>query len=300
MLKSPIDQEWSLNIQDEGACLTALGIVDAVTQACRSRGKDPNTVGVSRWYNNIDIVPFHRDETANSEFSHFFDRSDTYRFTPIPCSLAPRLFGFFLGRRTFSRCRMLYDLWHTRHEDILFSVMRTQQPLPWLDGKKIMNLEKFEDWIDPEQSVGFCRWWETLDLPSVDGHSVDDQYVSGLNTNSDLLKHYDRFDIEIVAETYTLGNCFFPTEKTIRPISVGKPMLVYGPRHYLSRLRDLGYRTWSQYWDESYDDLEGPQRWQAMLGVIRDLGKIQVDPEIAEHNRQITEDVIRKDRSPWR
>ena len=54
-------------------------------------------------------------------------------------------------------------------------------------------------------------------------------------------------------------------------MSQGKPLLIYGPRYFLRRLRDLGFQTWHQFWDESYDDLEGYPRWLAMRSVAQHI-----------------------------
>ena len=112
-------------------------------------------------------------------------------------------------------------------------------------------------------------------ITSIDSHHVRDQYRPDCNTNLDLLQHYHKFDIEIVCESYTRGQTFFVTEKTIRPLCAGRPVLLYGPRHFLKNLRNLGFQTWGSVWDESYDNLEGPERWKAMQAVIKDLHNTQ-------------------------
>jgi len=100
------------------------------------------------------------------------------------------------------------------------------------------------------------------------------------------LEHYDQFVTELVAETYTIGNTFFPTEKTLRPVMAARPILVYGPKYFLSRLRDLGFETYSTCWDESYDELEGPARWQAIKKLILQIEVTDVAWAIAYRNRQ--------------
>jgi hypothetical protein len=175
---------------------------------------------------------------------------------------------------------------------ILFSVMRSRAPLPWLSTLPGRDLECLEQWIPATDRLQFETWWTSCPIVSIDDHWVSDQYDAAHNTNQDLLAHYHRFDIEIVMETVTVGPAFFPTEKTARPITAAKPMLIYGPRDYLKNLRDLGFRTWHTCWDESYDQLEGPERWQAMRDLIQQ--DLQADPEIAEHNLRNLQLVIDK------
>jgi hypothetical protein len=80
-----------------------------------------------------------------------------------------------------------------------------------------------------------------------------------------------QFQIEMVCESYNIGDTFFPTEKTVRPISAGKPMLVYGPKHFLARLRALGFQTYNNCWSEDYDQFEGPARWKVIQQIITEL-----------------------------
>lgn len=68
-----------------------------------------------------------------------------------------------------------------------------------------------------------------------------------------IAKHYDKFLIEIVCETYTVGTSFFPTEKTWRPLICKTPFMIQGPVNFLKNLRKLGFQTFSNYWDENYD-----------------------------------------------
>jgi len=65
---------------------------------------------------------------------------------------------------------------------------------------------------------------------------------------------YPNFFVEIVCETYCLGKTFYPTEKIWRPLICRTPFIVQGPVNFLSNLKKLGFQTFSDYWDESYDE----------------------------------------------
>jgi len=184
----------------------------------------------------------------------------------------------------------LYDLWHNHQDQCLFSLMKTRAPDPWIQPSLGFNLENWQEWMTQDKFKKFCLWFDNCPVDSLDDHSVRDQYDNNQNTNLDLLNFYDQFEIELVAETYTRGNTFFPTEKTVRPIMAAKPFIVYGPRNFLSRLRDLGFQTYGNCWDESYDQYEGPERWtkiQQLLGT-----NLTADQKIAEHNRKHLQSMI--------
>ena len=58
----------------------------------------------------------------------------------------------------------------------------------------------------------------------------------------------------------------FLTEKTFKPMSYGMPFMIFGNRHSLKRVRDLGFKTFPEWFDESYDELGNfSQRLEAML-----------------------------------
>jgi hypothetical protein len=120
--------------------------------------------------------------------------------------------------------------------------------------------------------------------------SVRDQYTGTVDTNLSLLKFYNRFQIELIAETMCAGITFFPTEKTFRPISGCRPFLAFGPIHFLNNLRGLGFKTYSECWDESYDQYQGPSRWNKIKTVIEHIIQhgynVALATDIADFNRQ--------------
>ena len=50
-------------------------------------------------------------------------------------------------------------------------------------------------------------------------------------------------------------NPVFITEKTFKPIMYGHPFLLYGSTHSLKKLKDWGFETYNNWFDESYDDI---------------------------------------------
>ena len=67
-----------------------------------------------------------------------------------------------------------------------------------------------------------------------------------------IAKVYHKFFVEIVAETYSTGKTFYPTEKIWRPILLKTPFIVQGPQNYLENLKKLGFKTFDRWWNENY------------------------------------------------
>ncbi len=290
LLASDPQESLVLDICAEGPSLWRLGVIDTVLEHCEQSQRDPETVYISRWSNPVESVPFQR--AGRADISHFYWGSDRY-WPPgcIPCDRG-HLWGFFMGRPTIPRLLLMQHLHNT--SDVLLSRMQ--------EGK-IPNADQGID-VDSQEfgrRPDLASWYDACGIASLDGAGIRDQYRSDHNTNLSLMAWYDRFHIEIVAESYIYGETFFPTEKTVRPISAGKPMIVMGPRYFLQRLRDQGFRTWSDIWDEGYDDLEGPARLAQIQTVIQDVQQRgdEIMPALyqhAEHNRTVLSNLKKKHR----
>jgi hypothetical protein len=107
-------------------------------------------------------------------------------------------------------------------------------------------------------------------------HNEVADYTLTLGTRTDSVvsqtkQIYVNFLIDIVAETFTSGNCFFITEKTVRPILLKKPFIIFGSRNYLHYLHQMGFRTFADFWDEDYDGDEGKDRYLKIIKLIDEL-----------------------------
>ena len=78
--------------------------------------------------------------------------------------------------------------------------------------------------------------------------------------------------INIASETSFENNELFISEKIIKPIISFQPFIVIGPCGYLSELKRLGFKTFSDFWDESYDEIENPKdRYLKIRKLILEL-----------------------------
>jgi hypothetical protein len=97
-----------------------------------------------------------------------------------------------------------------------------------------------------------------------------------LNFNDPHVINYRNILIDIVAETFTEGNTFFVTEKTIRPILMKKPFIIIGSQDYLDYLHMMGFKTFNDYWNEDYDGYEGKDRYLKVLKLIDDISSYSI------------------------
>lgn len=107
--------------------------------------------------------------------------------------------------------------------------------------------------------------------------------------NTKILEYYNDFFIDVVAETYTNGLTFFPTEKTFRPIYAMTPFIIFGPQGFISTLKsDYGFKSFDKWWDESYDTYQNYERIQKIYGVIDYIDR-KSDSELIDMYHDMTD-----------
>ena len=81
-----------------------------------------------------------------------------------------------------------------------------------------------------------------------------------------LLPMYNNYNLDIVSESESnIDDKIFFTEKTLRPLYFGLPFLLMGNKGMLKGLREMGYATYDNIFDESYDT---EKNWESRLSII--------------------------------
>ena len=110
------------------------------------------------------------------------------------------------------------------------------------------------------------------------------------NIFKDLSYDYEYWLVtETVAGDDHHGHVFL-TEKTFKPILLKMGFVIAGRMGVLKKLRDLGFKTFSDYWDESYDTIDWwPDRRDALVKTIEDiiLNDVHVPLDILEYNYNV-------------
>jgi len=300
----------TLDLCSEGPSLHRLGITAVVDAWLALHRLSPDAVTVTRWSNGGESI--HYKKYRCSVPSHFWYYAQEYQSPPEQefSGTKPHLFGLFLGRATVHRNVIMYQVQQQWADRFLISRLPaltphgTPVPEPWNMPNHLgwQLPETLSDWA-PGHEQQVIDWFASQSFVSIDGRTVRDQFGNPDNHvahNRSMLTHYSKFNIELVCESYTLGQTFFPTEKTARPIAGTRPWLIYAAPGYIQHLKCMGFCSFDSLWDESYDQLEGPARWSAMRQVIQHLVDLDVTAlntvlaqahEIAQHNHQHLETV---------
>lgn len=115
------------------------------------------------------------------------------------------------------------------------------------------------------------------ELPLLLGSPKGYTKFTGYDYTDPLTQVYRDILVDVVVENHVAGKTFFPTEKTIRAMLLKKPFVVFGSRDFLAYLRQIGFRTFADFWDEDYDGYEGADRLLKIKALIDNLAQIPMD-----------------------
>jgi len=140
--------------------------------------------------------------------------------------------------------------------------------------------DTIEDWVSNEwtapntimefetQREFFYKFWHKNDIISIDINTdsvtKDDRRIT--------LDHYRKSFFALVSETlFGLddSNCLQITEKIYKCFAYRIPFMVVGSPGTLEHLRDMGYETFPEMFDETYDSILNPKK--RMSHIIRNL-----------------------------
>lgn len=82
--------------------------------------------------------------------------------------------------------------------------------------------------------------------------------------------YYENSLVSIVSETNFYSDVIHLTEKTMKPIMFKHPFIILGSWRSLHHLKKMGFKTFSDLWDESYDEEHDHNKRLAMLAELCD------------------------------
>ena len=105
-------------------------------------------------------------------------------------------------------------------------------------------------------------------LPKVlDSFDLND--FNMINKSNGVDEFYANSLIHVVPETEFFGDFIHVTEKTWKAINFLQPFIVLATPGHLAYLRSIGFKTFGNFWDESYDDIEDHcVRLKAVMDLI--------------------------------
>jgi len=155
-----------------------------------------------------------------------------------------------------------------------------------------------------------CRY-SGVDLGKPAGHldvvNIEPNNFDSYNNISGLEKYYYNVCMSLPTKMYNSAyynlvvegeidwpHQFIPTEKIVKALVTGIPFVLVGSPLFLQEIRKLGFRTYSELWDESYDaEFDFDKRMNKIIQLCNHLSKFDWEKnkeklmEISSHNRDL-------------
>jgi len=92
-------------------------------------------------------------------------------------------------------------------------------------------------------------------------NNVDQWGFDGNDLNINLATDFDEkvmknTFVSLISETTTINEVIFFSEKIFKPIYACQPFILVSGKNSLKKLKELGFKTFDKWWDESYDEKE--------------------------------------------
>jgi hypothetical protein len=184
-----------------------------------------------------------------------------------------KIFGTVFGRPIWHRIGIAAHLYANHADKSLVGFFSDPNNI---DQRELFEIQKlFQN--DNNSFINFANTLKYFPLR----HSEVSDYAPGYSMTDEFTNQtktiYQHFLIDIVAEPFTSGDCFFITEKTIRPMLLKKPMIVMASKNHLDYLHQMGFRTFSDFWSEEYDGFEERDRYLKILELIDLIAKKSIN-----------------------
>jgi hypothetical protein len=239
---------------------------------------EPEAIDIRRLgvYELIDLFDF---ESVTINTRNPFESHDRYRIKQISNHWLPQKPTISADLHTWSQ-RKLFLALYSRPTAARLAIAAHLH----VQHRALSHLH-FKADLTPDNLVQFeldkALAYDTTAVASI-GHLIDDlplllsspeNYTAthGYDYADTLTTLYQDILVDIVVESHVVGDTFFPTEKTLRPMWLKKPFIVFASANYLEYLRQMGFRTFGDFWCEEYDGYEAGDRLRRITSVIDQL-----------------------------
>lgn len=133
-------------------------------------------------------------------------------------------------------------------------------------GNKILNKENF--------SLDFNM--EKTKVGGINGFYKPEYNYE--NRNIEYKKTFDECFVAIINETRFAQPSANFSEKTLDAVAFLKPFIVVAPPRTLEYFRSMGFRTFSDFWDETYDIIENhSERMKSIFNLIDEIASWDIE-----------------------
>ena len=292
------NQDVVITTMSEGPCCEHVGLYRLLDKICTQFNFPKQRVSIL----TANLIEYHSEYKIGPSFN-FWELEkcivNSKKFTNIDKIFNDdfKHFGNFIGHSNRYRLQTSAELW-ARHRD---KAIQTYHCLVTDEyHREYIGLEDLMFYGESQQMVDLA--YQHIKRSPIQLDLIN-SYPILQPANINLLKFYPSFFVEIVNLTFFSGNTFYVDEKIWRPILALTPMMIQGPANFVKNLHRIGFRTFDQWWDESYS--EDPDNCQVpgILDNLECLAALSVDQlesmyremmPVLEHNRNLLHELTKQ------
>jgi hypothetical protein len=260
------NQDIIIDVNNEGHCLRYCGVYDILDLFTFS-SVTIQTSNMLEWHPCYII---HKNWDLWLKKLSFFDRD-------FDCTWNQgKIFGCFYNRPSACRLGISGHLarYHDKNSLIVTRFIFSEE---W--ARKHFDIERLFTWnlssLENLFLLNHSRYQNLESNDLIEGTVPYTCRSDWFKKSTELSYLYKNIMIDIVSEPSCSGDAFYPTEKIVRAIMCKRPFIVMANKNYLLYLRQLGFQTFYEFWDEDYDGFGEKLRYLKILELIDDIGKLE-------------------------
>lgn len=218
------------------------------------------------WFSDIDITDSNSDKVLQSDFNRKISYVTTY----------PKEKKFLILNRRPRPHRVVLFTEIMKNNELRDNCVISIGGCDLQDDKMLEN-----DWVDvynrmvdsnykhsKNEGIEFLTKYDNTKNCFVDSNP---NFNLAFNINDTL--QLNTF-VSVVTETLFENDTVFFSEKIFKPIFTCQPFIILGNPHMLRELKKLGFETFEEYWDESYDlETDFTKRTEKVIDTIKSINK---------------------------
>lgn len=163
-----------------------------------------------------------------------------------------------------------------------------------LRGPRPHRLKMF-DLLEENGVIQYSLYSYRSSEPNIDGYKSLEEYPITDNNEQQQMIVKDYFlksFCSIILESIT-DNVFI-TEKLDKCLLAKQPFIIFGGSNYLNHLKELGFKTFDKWWDETYDmEISEEKRMNQIVDLVTELSQLTLSQceriykemyDVLEHN----------------
>ena len=288
-----------LNLKDEAVDFQCLGVTPTIEKIIKTYNVEfgrivLETTNLREAYNNIEVVRINatHHKRYDQKFADLVTNQLAEQFTLNSHNKEiTKYFGCYVSRSNYPRLAFASYLYQNYQEkvDLTYHLdPSSDYHKSHIGIEKLMHLFGSNSVI-VKNALTFLP--KTPILPS--NENIVSYPIVG--SSQSLIDRYKNIFLDLVLETFFSGETISTSEKTFRCFATKTPFLLFGAKDSLQFYKNHGFKTFNQWWDETYDEAGEQHRIVSMLRIIDSIATLPLSDiqsmykemeTVLEHNYQ--------------